>query len=102
MSGGRLEGKNAVISGGAAGVGGAASEIFSAEGAYVAIIDTIRHATMLNSNFLIRTSFPIHFSPESCFRELLLTDFCPGGCWGMFRSRRNYRTVEKSCFDKKS
>ena len=39
MSGGRLEGKNAVISGGAAGVGGAASEIFSAEGAYVAIVD---------------------------------------------------------------
>ena len=39
MSGGRLEGKNVVISGGAAGVGGAASEIFSAEGANVAIID---------------------------------------------------------------
>ncbi len=39
MSGGRLESKNAVISGGAAGVGGAASEIFSGEGANVAIID---------------------------------------------------------------
>ncbi len=39
MSGGRLEGKNVVISGGAAGVGGAASEIFSGEGANVAIID---------------------------------------------------------------
>ncbi len=39
MSGGRLEGKNAVISGGAAGVGGAASKIFSGEGANVAIID---------------------------------------------------------------
>ena len=39
MSGNRLEGKNAVISGGAAGVGGAASEIFSAEGANVAIVD---------------------------------------------------------------
>ena len=39
MPGRRLEGKNAVISGGAAGVGGAASEIFSGEGAHVAIID---------------------------------------------------------------
>ena len=39
MSSKRLEGKNAVISGGAAGVGGAASEIFAAEGANVAIID---------------------------------------------------------------
>lgn len=39
MSGNRLEGKNAVISGGAAGVGGAASKIFSDEGANVAIID---------------------------------------------------------------
>jgi len=39
MSNKRLEGKNAVISGGAAGVGGAASEIFSSEGANVAIID---------------------------------------------------------------
>ncbi|RLA08143.1 MAG: oxidoreductase, partial [Gammaproteobacteria bacterium] len=35
----RLDGLNAVISGGAAGVGGAASEIFAAEGANVAIID---------------------------------------------------------------
>ncbi len=39
MSGRRLEGKNAVISGGAAGVGGAASEIFAGEGAHVAIVD---------------------------------------------------------------
>ena len=39
MSNGRLEGKNAVISGGAAGVGGAASEIFAREGAQVAIVD---------------------------------------------------------------
>ena len=39
MSDRRLEGKNAVISGGAAGVGGAASEIFAAQGAHVAIID---------------------------------------------------------------
>ena len=39
MSEGRLEGKNVVISGGAAGVGGAASEIFASEGAYVAIVD---------------------------------------------------------------
>jgi len=39
MSGKRLDGLNAVISGGAAGVGGAASEIFAAEGADVAIID---------------------------------------------------------------
>ncbi len=39
MSGNRLEGKNAVISGGAAGVGGAASELFTSEGANVAIID---------------------------------------------------------------
>jgi len=39
MAGGRLDGKNAVISGGAAGVGGAASEIFAGEGANVAIID---------------------------------------------------------------
>jgi len=33
MSEGRLEGKNVVVSGGAAGVGGAASEIFASEGA---------------------------------------------------------------------
>ncbi len=39
MSGNRLKGKNVVISGGAAGVGSAASEIFSAEGANVAIVD---------------------------------------------------------------
>jgi len=39
MSGNRLKGKNTVISGGAAGVGGSASEIFSAEGANVAIVD---------------------------------------------------------------
>jgi len=39
MSSGRLKGKHAVISGGAAGVGGAAAEIFSSEGASVAIID---------------------------------------------------------------
>ena len=39
MSGGRLAGKNAVISGGAAGAGGAASEIFAREGANVAIVD---------------------------------------------------------------
>jgi NAD(P)-dependent dehydrogenase (short-subunit alcohol dehydrogenase family) len=39
MSEGRLEGKNVVISGGAAGVGGAASKIFASEGAYVAIVD---------------------------------------------------------------
>ena len=39
MSNGRLQGKNAVISGGAEGVGGAASEIFARQGANVAIID---------------------------------------------------------------
>ncbi len=39
MSGKRLDDLNAVISGGAAGVGGSASEIFAAEGANVAIID---------------------------------------------------------------
>ena len=39
MSKGRLEGKNVVISGGAAGVGGAASEVFAREGAHVAIVD---------------------------------------------------------------
>jgi len=39
MSAGRLKGKNAIISGGAAGVGGAASEIFANEGAHVAIVD---------------------------------------------------------------
>jgi len=39
MSGNRLKGKNTVISGGAAGVGGAASEIFSTDGANVAIVD---------------------------------------------------------------
>ena len=39
MSKGRLEGQNAIVSGGAAGVGGAASEIFAREGAHVAIVD---------------------------------------------------------------
>ena len=39
MNRGRLEGKNAVVSGGAAGAGGAASELFSREGAHVAIVD---------------------------------------------------------------
>lgn len=44
MSGNRLEGKNVVISGGAAGVGSAASEIFSNEGANVAIVDIQQEA----------------------------------------------------------
>jgi len=44
MTGGRLENKNAVISGGAAGVGGAASKIFSGEGAKVAIVDIQKEA----------------------------------------------------------
>ena len=39
MNKGRLEGKNAIVSGGAAGAGGAASEIFAREGAFVAIVD---------------------------------------------------------------
>lgn len=39
MSKGRLETKNAIVSGGAAGAGGAASEIFAREGAHVAIVD---------------------------------------------------------------
>lgn len=39
MPGLRLEGKHAVISGGAAGAGGAASEVFAREGARVAIVD---------------------------------------------------------------
>ena len=39
MSTGRLEGKNVVISGGAAGAGGAASEVFAREGGHVAIVD---------------------------------------------------------------
>ena len=39
MSKGRLEGLNVVISGGAAGAGGAASEVFAREGGHVAIVD---------------------------------------------------------------
>jgi len=39
MTKGRLEGKNVIVSGGAAGAGGAASEIFTREGAHVAIVD---------------------------------------------------------------
>lgn len=39
MATGRLEGKNVIISGGAAGAGGAASEVFAREGAHVAIVD---------------------------------------------------------------
>ena len=39
MSKGRLEGKNVVVSGGAAGAGGAASEVFAREGGHVAIVD---------------------------------------------------------------
>lgn len=36
---GRLSGKTAIVSGGAAGAGGAASELFAREGAHVAIVD---------------------------------------------------------------
>ena len=39
MNKGKLERKNAIVSGGAAGAGGAASEIFAREGAFVAIVD---------------------------------------------------------------
>jgi len=39
MPGLRLEGKHAVVSGGAAGAGGAASEVFAREGANVVIVD---------------------------------------------------------------
>ncbi|HUG61584.1 MAG TPA: SDR family oxidoreductase [Methylomirabilota bacterium] len=39
MSKGRLEGRNAIVSGGAAGAGGAASEVFAREGAHGAIVD---------------------------------------------------------------
>ena len=39
MTKGRLEGKNVIVSGGAAGAGGAASEIFAREGGHIAIVD---------------------------------------------------------------
>ncbi len=39
MPGSRLEGKHAIVSGGAAGAGGAASEVFAREGANVVIVD---------------------------------------------------------------
>jgi NAD(P)-dependent dehydrogenase (short-subunit alcohol dehydrogenase family) len=41
---GRLEGQNAVVSGGAAGAGGAASDLFAREGAHVAIVDVQEEA----------------------------------------------------------
>jgi NAD(P)-dependent dehydrogenase (short-subunit alcohol dehydrogenase family) len=46
MPGLRLEGKHAVVSGGAAGAGGAASEIFAREGAHVFIVDIQEEAGM--------------------------------------------------------
>jgi NAD(P)-dependent dehydrogenase (short-subunit alcohol dehydrogenase family) len=39
MAEGRIAGKNAIVSGGAAGAGGATSEVFAREGAHVAIVD---------------------------------------------------------------
>jgi NAD(P)-dependent dehydrogenase (short-subunit alcohol dehydrogenase family) len=44
MPGLRLEGKHAVVSGGAAGAGGAASEVFAREGANVVIVDIQKEA----------------------------------------------------------
>jgi NAD(P)-dependent dehydrogenase (short-subunit alcohol dehydrogenase family) len=41
---GRLEGQNAIVSGGAAGAGGAASDLFAREGAHVAIVDIQKEA----------------------------------------------------------
>lgn len=46
MPGLRLEGKHAVVSGGAAGAGGAASEVFAREGAHVLIVDIQEEAGM--------------------------------------------------------
>ena len=41
---GRLDGQNAIVSGGAAGAGGAASDLFAREGAHVAIVDIQKEA----------------------------------------------------------
>lgn len=44
MGAGRLSGRNAIVSGGADGAGGAASDLFAREGAAVAIVDLQREA----------------------------------------------------------
>jgi NAD(P)-dependent dehydrogenase (short-subunit alcohol dehydrogenase family) len=54
MAAGRLQGKIALVSGGATGMGGASSKLFAAEGAKVAIVDRNLAAAQATVNDIVR------------------------------------------------